>query len=96
VTTPFDYMKAMAELWGRGGQDFAAAQQDFFANVAKTTGREGPSGVPPASVFDPQGLTQANQAFTKLWSSALEIADDQPQHAGRPREAGSRGCGAAE
>ena len=21
--TPFDYMKAMAELWGRGGQDFA-------------------------------------------------------------------------
>jgi class III poly(R)-hydroxyalkanoic acid synthase PhaE subunit len=73
VTTPFDYMKAMAELWGRGGQDFAAAQQNFFANVAKTAGREGPSGVPPASVFDPQGLTQANQAFAKLWSSALEM-----------------------
>ena len=59
---------------GPRGQDFAAAQQNFFANVAKTAGREGPSGVPPASVFDPQALTQANQAFAKLWSSALEMS----------------------
>jgi polyhydroxyalkanoate synthase subunit PhaE len=71
--TPFDYMKAMAELWGRGGQDFAAAQQNFFANVAKAV-QESPSGVPPAGVFEPQGLTQANRAFAKLWSSAIEMS----------------------
>jgi hypothetical protein len=40
---PFEYMKAMAELWGRGGQDFAAAQQNFFANMAKAVGQESPS-----------------------------------------------------
>jgi hypothetical protein len=74
VTTPFDYMKAMAELWGRGGQDFAAAQQNFFANAAKAAGQESPSGVPPAGMFDPQGLTQANRAFAKLWSSAIEMS----------------------
>ena len=72
--TPFDYMKAMAELWGRGGQEFAAAQQNFFANMAKAVGQESPSGVPRAGVFDPQSLTQANQAFAKLWSSAIEIS----------------------
>jgi polyhydroxyalkanoate synthase subunit PhaE len=71
---PFEYMKAMAELWGRGGQDFAAAQQNFFANMAKAVGQENPSGVPRAGVFDPQSLTQANQAFAKLWSSAIEIS----------------------
>jgi hypothetical protein len=71
---PFEYMKAMAELWGRGGQDFAAAQQNFFANMAKAVGQESPSGVPRAGVFDPQSLTQANQAFAKLWSSAIEIS----------------------
>jgi hypothetical protein len=70
---PFEYMKAMAELWGRGGQDFAAAQQNFFANMAKAVGQESPSGVPRAGVFDPQSLTQANQAFAKLWSSAIAV-----------------------
>ena len=53
--TPFDYMKAMAELWGRGGQDFAAAQQRFFSDFAKTTGSEGTLGVPPVGTFDAQG-----------------------------------------
>jgi polyhydroxyalkanoate synthase subunit PhaE len=77
--TPFDYMKAMAELWGRGGQEFAAAQQNFFANAGKAVGQERPSGVPPPGVFDPQmldpqGLMQANRAFAKLWSSATEMS----------------------
>jgi class III poly(R)-hydroxyalkanoic acid synthase PhaE subunit len=77
--TPFDYMKAMAELWGRGGQEFAAAQQNFFANAAKAAGQESASGAPSAGafdpqVFDPQGLTQANRAFAKLWSSAIEMS----------------------
>ena len=43
--TPFEYMKALAELWGRGGKDFAAAQQDRFfdmlSGMAKAVGAEG-------------------------------------------------------
>jgi hypothetical protein len=42
--------------------------------MAKAVGQESPSGVPRAGVFDPQSLTQANQAFAKLWSSAIEIS----------------------
>ena len=72
--TPFDYMKAMAELWGRGGQDFAAAQQRLFSDFAKTTGSEGTLGVPPVGTFDAQGMAHANQAFTKLWSAALDMS----------------------
>src|SRR5260370_42199218 len=68
---PFEYMKAMAELGGRGGQDFAAAQQNFFANMAKAAGQETPSGVPRAGLFDPQSPKQAHQAFAKLWASAV-------------------------
>ena len=64
--TPFEYMKAMAELWGRGGQDFAAAQQSFFADMAKAAGPKVRSGVPPVGMFDPQGMAQANQAFTNF------------------------------
>jgi polyhydroxyalkanoate synthase subunit PhaE len=87
--TPFDYMKAMAELWGRGGQEFAAAQQNFFANAGKAVRQERPSGAPPAGVFDPQmldpqGLMQANRAFAKLWSSATELS----QTIGRTMQAG--------
>jgi class III poly(R)-hydroxyalkanoic acid synthase PhaE subunit len=72
--TPFDYMKAMAELWGRGGQDFATAQQNFLAGMAKAAGQEAAPGFPSAAMLDPQGMDQANQAFTKLWSAALEIS----------------------
>jgi polyhydroxyalkanoate synthase subunit PhaE len=71
--TPFDYMKAMAELWGRGGQDFAAAQQNFLAGMAKASGQEAAPGLPLSSMFDPQGMDQANQAFTKHWSAAMEM-----------------------
>ena len=83
---PFEYMKAMAELWGRGGQDFAAAQQNFFANAAKAAGQQSASGAPSAGafdpqVFDPQGLTQANRAFAKLWSSAIELSQTVTRNA---------------
>ena len=72
--TPFEYMQALAELWGRGGKDFAAAQQNLFFGMAKAAGQEGTSGALPASIFDTEGLTQANQAFRKLWSSAIELS----------------------
>jgi class III poly(R)-hydroxyalkanoic acid synthase PhaE subunit len=71
--TPFDYMKLMAELWGRGGQEFAAAQQTFLADMAKTAGQGSQPGA-TAAMFDPQGMTQANAAFSKLWSAALDIS----------------------
>jgi hypothetical protein len=72
--TPLDYMKAMAELWGRGGKDFAAAQQNFFAGMMKATGGEARLGALPTGMFDTQGLAQANEALSKLWSSALEMS----------------------
>jgi class III poly(R)-hydroxyalkanoic acid synthase PhaE subunit len=72
--TPFEYMQAMAELWGRGGKDFAAAQQNLFFGMAKAAGQKGASGALPASILDTEGLTQANQAFGKLWSSAIELS----------------------
>jgi polyhydroxyalkanoate synthase subunit PhaE len=72
--TPLDYMKAMAELWGRGGKDFAAAQQNFFAGMMKATGGEARLGALPTDMFDTQGLAQANEALSKLWSSALEMS----------------------
>lgn len=72
--TPFDYMKSMAELWGRGGKDFAAAQQNFFTEMAKTTGGETVRKAMPGAMFDLPDVAQANEAFTKLWSSALEMS----------------------
>jgi polyhydroxyalkanoate synthase subunit PhaE len=74
VTTPFDYMKMMAELWGRGGRDFAAAQQNFLSEMAKAAGGEAALKAMPPAMPDPQGLTQANEVFSKLWSAALELS----------------------
>jgi polyhydroxyalkanoate synthase subunit PhaE len=84
--TPFEYMQAMAELWGRGGKDFAAAQQNLFFGMAKAAGQEGASGALPTSIFDTEGLTQANQAFGKLWSSAIELS----QTIGRSMQGGEK------
>jgi poly[(R)-3-hydroxyalkanoate] polymerase subunit PhaE len=75
--TPFEYMQAMAEMWGRAGKDFAAAQQDMFSDMAgqmaKAAGQPGASAVLPNAV-DYQELTQANASFAKLWSSAAELS----------------------
>jgi class III poly(R)-hydroxyalkanoic acid synthase PhaE subunit len=67
-------MQAIAELWERCGKDFAAAQRNLFFGMAKAARQEGASGALPASIFDTEGLTQANQAFGKLWSSAIELS----------------------
>ena len=77
--TPFDYMKAMAELWGRGGQDFAAAQQNFFANMAKAGGQEVASELPPAGVFDPQGPEAGEPGIREtVVVGDRNVADNQP------------------
>jgi len=75
VTTPFDYMKMMAELWGRGGQDFAAAQQNFLSEMTRAAGSEAALRAILPAMPDAQGLSQANDAFSKLWSAALELSN---------------------
>ena len=75
---PFEYMQALAQLWGRGGKDLAAAQQDRFfdtlSGMAKAVGAEGALSAVPAAFFDPQGLSQANETFEKLRSAAVELS----------------------
>jgi class III poly(R)-hydroxyalkanoic acid synthase PhaE subunit len=63
--TPFEYMQALAEMWGRGGKEFAALQQSFLSGFPAA---------PQSGMFDAQGLVQANQAFAKMWSSAMQVS----------------------
>ena len=83
--TPFDYMKAMAELWGQGGKEFAAAQQNFLAQLGKAAGQQGPLGAAPA-MPGAESLAQANEAFAKAWSSAIEMS----QTIGRSMQGGEQ------
>jgi poly[(R)-3-hydroxyalkanoate] polymerase subunit PhaE len=73
---PFEYMQALTQLWGRSGKDLAGAQQglffDMMSSMAKAAG--GAPGSAPAAVFDPEGLTKANEAFAKMRSSAVELS----------------------
>jgi len=73
---PTQYMKALAELWGQGGWSFMTAQQNLLREMAERFGRPGGEGAPAGetSFFDPQVLGQANEAFLRLWSSALELS----------------------
>ena len=78
---PFEYMQALAQMWGRSGTDFAASQQNMFVEMARrfAPGCLPEQGAAPPSFFDAQALTQANAAFTKLWSSALELSQSMTQ-----------------
>jgi hypothetical protein len=69
-------MQALAEMWGRSGKDFAAAQQNLFMDMARhfTPGVLPEQGAVQPSFFDTQAFTQASAAFSKLWSSALELS----------------------
>ncbi len=64
-------MQALAELWGRGGKEFAAAQQGMLFDVAERMAKvpQGGLAAAQADLFDPQGLSTANEAFAKLWSA---------------------------
>jgi class III poly(R)-hydroxyalkanoic acid synthase PhaE subunit len=69
-------MQALAQLWGRGAKDFAAAQQGMWFDMAERMAKaqEGGPAAAHANVFDPQGLSKAGEAFAKLWSSAIELS----------------------
>jgi polyhydroxyalkanoate synthase subunit PhaE len=73
---PAQYMEALAELWGQGGQNFMAAQQNLLRDMAERFAKAGggtPAGA-PANLFDPVAMAQANEAFGRLWSSAAELS----------------------
>ena len=78
-------MQALTELWSRGGKDFAAAQHgisfDIASRLATATGQEGAPGSAPVTFFDLQGMTKANEAFAKLWSSAIELSQTVTRNA---------------
>ena len=78
-------MQALTELWSRGGKDFAAAQHgisfDMASRLATATGQEGAPGSAPVTFFDLQGMTKANEAFAKLWSSAIELSQTVTRNA---------------
>src|SRR6516225_6294514 len=69
-------MQALAQMWTRSGKDFAAAQQNMFADMAKRMAEAAaaPAGSAPAGFFQPQELVSANEAFGTLWKSALEVS----------------------
>jgi class III poly(R)-hydroxyalkanoic acid synthase PhaE subunit len=70
---PLAYMRGLAELWGQGGQAFAAAQQTMFEQIAK--GSTDGAGAAFAGLAPGSGeLAAANAAFAKLWSSAIEVS----------------------
>jgi polyhydroxyalkanoate synthase subunit PhaE len=73
---PAQYMKALAELWGQGGQSFMAAQQNLLRDMAErfAKGGQGAPAAAQANLFDPAAMSQANEAFGRLWSSAAELS----------------------
>ncbi|MBV8322580.1 MAG: poly-beta-hydroxybutyrate polymerase subunit [Hyphomicrobiales bacterium] len=64
------YMKAMAELWSETGRGFMTAQQNLWRDMTE----RGAKPERAQNVFDPQAYGQANDAFARLWSSALELS----------------------
>ena len=69
-------MQALAQMWGRSGADFAAAQQNMFVDMAKRMAEAAVQqpGSAPTGFFQPQELALANEAFTTLWKSALGMS----------------------
>jgi hypothetical protein len=73
---PAQYMKMLTELWGRGGSSFMAAQQKMLGDMAEGFGKaaQGAPAGADAHSFDPQAFAEANEAFGRLWSSALDLS----------------------
>ena len=84
---PAQYMKALAELWGQGGQSFMAAQQNLLRDMAERFAKTaGAAAVPAqANLFDPAAMSQANEAFGRLWSSAAELSQTSRATCSRER-----------
>jgi class III poly(R)-hydroxyalkanoic acid synthase PhaE subunit len=71
---PAQYMKALAELWGQGGQNFMATQQNVLRDMAERFAKAGGATPAQPNLFDPAAMGQANEAFGRMWSSAAELS----------------------
>jgi polyhydroxyalkanoate synthase subunit PhaE len=69
-------MQALAQMWARGGKDFAVAQQtildDMSRRMAKGAGQK--ANWAPAGWFEPQELASVNETFATLWTSAIGLS----------------------
>jgi polyhydroxyalkanoate synthase subunit PhaE len=69
-------MQALAQMWARGGKDFAAAQQtildDMSRRMAEGAGQK--ANWAPTGWFEPQELASVNETFATLWTSALGLS----------------------
>src|SRR5437899_12553970 len=54
--------------------DTSIAENHSFANASLACMRPCASNMPAGGMFDAQGLMQANEAFAKLWFSAMEVS----------------------
>lgn len=74
--TPLEYMQALSELWGRGSKNFVAAQPGMFLDMAERMAKaaDGSPNLAVPQMADAQGFAAANEAFSKMWSSALELS----------------------
>ena len=64
---PFETMKAMGELWGRGAQSFVEAQRNMMG--AMNTAMPGKLDVP-----DLASMQKAQESFGQAWTTAQDIA----------------------
>jgi polyhydroxyalkanoate synthase subunit PhaE len=67
---PFESMRALAELWGRGGNAFLSSQQGFLRDMAEKMQL---ATAQPASA-DTAGFAAAQRSFSELWSSAAGLS----------------------
>lgn len=69
-------MQALAQMWARGGKDFAAAQQTILDEMSRRVAEgAGPKvNWAPAGWFEPQELASVNETFATLSTSALGLS----------------------
>ena len=70
---PFEYMKSLTDFWSRGGAAFVSAQQNMLRDMAERAAKSG-TPLPLDLATEAQRLTEAGEAFSKLWASALELS----------------------
>jgi polyhydroxyalkanoate synthase subunit PhaE len=67
---PFESMRALAELWGKGGNAFLEQQQGLFRDMAEKMRAAGTQAAAP----DAAGFEAAQRSFSELWSSAAGLS----------------------
>ena len=73
---PFDYAKAMADMWALGGRSFRAAQEQAFRAMRDGAAALGAPTLPaaPNLASDAGEVAKANQSLSELWMAAANLA----------------------